>query len=73
MPASPRASPRSGNIGPGGLEDPRARQAGHRYQGEVAGMGGLPGRSQQGLELQMGEPEGRCLRWDLRAADVLGG
>jgi len=32
-----------GNVGAGGLEDPQAQEAEHRYQCEVAGMGGFPG------------------------------
>jgi hypothetical protein len=33
-----------GDVGAGGFENPQAQQAEHGYQGEVAGMGGLPGR-----------------------------
>jgi alkylhydroperoxidase family enzyme len=40
-------------------EDPQAQQPEHGYQGEVTGTGGLPGRGQQGLELQLGES---CVR-----------
>ena len=47
------------DIGPGGLEVPRAQQAQHGHQSEIAGMGGLPGRGEQGLELQVSEPKGR--------------
>jgi hypothetical protein len=43
-----------GGIGPGGLDDPQAQQPEHGYQREIAGMGRLPGLSQQGLELQSG-------------------
>jgi hypothetical protein len=50
-----------GDVGPGGLEDPQAQQPKHGHQREVAGLGGLTGRSQQGLELQMSKTEGRRL------------
>ena len=45
-----------GKVGSGGLEDPQAQQPEHGYQGEVAGMGGLPSRGEQGLELQVVNP-----------------
>jgi hypothetical protein len=45
-----------GDVCAGGLEDPQAEQPQHRDEREVAGMGGLPGRGEQGLELQVGEP-----------------
>src|SRR5215469_14128216 len=45
----------------------------HGYQGEVARVRGLAGRSEQGLELQVSEPQGGRFRWDRRAADMLGG
>ena len=32
-----------GDVGAGGFEDPQAQQAGHGYQGKVAGIGRLPG------------------------------
>jgi hypothetical protein len=47
------------DVGPGGLEDAQAQQPEHGYQREVAGMGGLPGRGEQSLELQVREPESR--------------
>jgi hypothetical protein len=47
-----------GDVGRCGIEDPQAQEAEHSYQGEVAGIGGLPGRGQQGLELEVGESEG---------------
>ena len=47
-----------GDVGAGGLEDPQPEQAEHRDQGEVVGVGRLPGRGEHGLELQMGQPEG---------------
>jgi len=48
-----------GNIRAGGLKDPQTEQPEHGHEGEVAGIGGLPGCSEQGLELQVGEPQGR--------------
>jgi hypothetical protein len=62
-----------GDVGAGGLEDPQAQQPQHGHEREVAGLGGLPGRGEQGLELQMSEPEGRRLGRHRRAADMLGG
>jgi hypothetical protein len=38
---------------------PQAEQPEHGHQGEVARIGGLAGRGEQGLELQVGEPQGR--------------
>jgi hypothetical protein len=57
----------------GGFEDPQAEQAEHGHEREVAGMGGLAGCGEQGLELQAGEPEGRRLGGHGGATDVLGG
>jgi hypothetical protein len=48
-----------GDVRAGGLEDPQAQQPGHGHEREVAGVGGLAGCGEQGLELQMSEPEGR--------------
>jgi hypothetical protein len=61
-----------GDVRAGGLEDTQAQQAEHGHQGEVARVRGLAGRSEQGLELQVREPEGGRFRWDCRAADMLG-
>ena len=47
-----------GDVRAGGFEDPQAEQAEHGHEREVAGMGGLAGSGEQGLELQAGEPEG---------------
>jgi hypothetical protein len=47
------------DVRAGGFEDPQAKQAEHGDKSEVAGMGGLAGCGEQGLELQVGEPEGR--------------
>jgi hypothetical protein len=47
------------DAGAGGLEDPKAQQPGHGHQGEIVPAGGLAGGGEQGLELQVGEPE----RW----------
>jgi len=48
-----------GDVGSGGFEDPQAGQAEHGGEREVAGISGLPGCGEQGLELQVGEPERR--------------
>jgi hypothetical protein len=48
-----------GDVRAGGLEYPQAEQAEHGHEREVAGMGGLAGGGEQGLELQVSEPEGR--------------
>ena len=48
-----------GDVGAGGLEDPQAEEPEHGHEGEVAGIAGLAGGGEQGLELQVGEPEGR--------------
>jgi hypothetical protein len=47
------------DVGAGGFEDPQAKQAEHGHEREVARMWGLAGGGEQGLELQVGEPEGR--------------
>src|SRR5215467_15288202 len=41
-----------GDVRASGFEDPQAEQPEHRYQREVARVRGLPGRGEQGLELQ---------------------
>ena len=51
--------PEIGDIGAGGFEDPQAQQAEHGHQREVARVGRLPGGGEQGLELQVGESQGR--------------
>ena len=48
-----------GDVGAGGFEDPQAEQPEHGHQREVARVGGLPGGGEQGLELRVGEPQGR--------------
>ena len=40
-----------------GLEDPQAQQAEHGHQREVVPVRRFPGRGEQRLELQVGEPE----------------
>ena len=45
-----------GDVRAGGFEDPQAEQPEHAYQREVARVRGLPGRGEQCLELQVGEP-----------------
>jgi hypothetical protein len=45
-----------GDVRGGGFEDPQAE---YGHEREVAGIGGLPGGGEQGLELQMGESQGR--------------
>jgi hypothetical protein len=61
------------DVRAGCLEDPQAEQAEHCHEGEVAGTGGLAGRGEQGLELQVGEPQGRRFGRHRGTADVLGG
>jgi hypothetical protein len=46
-----------GDVRAGGLEDPQAEQAEHGHQREVARVIRLPGCGEQGLELQVGEPQ----------------
>jgi len=46
----------------GSFADPQAQQAEHGHEREVAGVGGLAGGGEHGLELQVGEPERRSLR-----------
>ena len=48
--------PEIADVCAGGFEDPQAQQAEHGHQREVARVGGLPGRGEQGFELQVGEP-----------------
>jgi hypothetical protein len=61
-----------GDVRADGLEDPQAEQAEHGYQCEVARVIRRPGRSEQGLELQVREAQrGRLGRYR-RAADMLG-
>jgi hypothetical protein len=74
-PAAPggRVPRQVGDVRAGGLEDAQAQQAEHCDQGEVTRTRGLAGRREQGLELQVSEPEGGRFRGDRRAADVLGG
>ena len=47
------------DVGAGGFEDPQPQQAEHGHEREVARMRGLAGGGEQGLELQVGEPQGR--------------
>ena len=47
-----------GDVRAGGLEDPQAQQAEHGHQREVVRVRRFPGGGEQGLELQVGEPEG---------------
>jgi hypothetical protein len=47
-----------GDVRSGRLEDPQAQEAEHGYEREVAVDRGLAGRGDQGLELEVGEPEG---------------
>jgi hypothetical protein len=60
------------DVGAGGLEDPQAQQPEHGDQRKVIPVRGLARGGQQGLELQVGEPERRRLRRHRRAADMLG-
>jgi hypothetical protein len=45
------------DVGAGGLEDPQSEQPEHGHQRDVIRARRLAGRDEQGLELQMGEPE----------------
>jgi hypothetical protein len=47
------------DVRAGGLEDPQAEQPEHGHQREIAGIDGLAGGGEQGLELQVREPQGR--------------
>jgi hypothetical protein len=47
-----------GDVGAGGFEDPQAEQPEHGREREVARMGRLAGRGEQGLELQVGDSAG---------------
>jgi hypothetical protein len=47
------------DIRTGSFEDPQAEQSEHGHQREVTLVRRLPGGGQQGLELQVGEPQGR--------------
>jgi hypothetical protein len=60
------------DVSSGGFEDPQAEEPEHRHQREVAVLGGVSGRGQDGLELQMGEAQGGGLVGDPRPADVVG-
>ena len=51
--------PEVANVRAGGLEDPKAQQAEHGHQREIIPARGLTGSGQHGLELQVGEPQGR--------------
>jgi hypothetical protein len=48
-----------GGVGAGGFEDPQAKQPEHGHEREVAWVRLLAGGGEQGLELQVGEPQGR--------------
>jgi hypothetical protein len=48
-----------GDVRAGGFEDPQAEQPEHGHQREVAGIGRFPDGGEQGLELQVGESQGR--------------
>ena len=62
-----------GGVRAGGFEDPQAEQAQQSHQREIAGIGRFPGGGEQGLELQVGEPQ-RWRFWrDGGPTNVLGG
>jgi hypothetical protein len=46
-----------GDVGAGGLEDPQAEQPEHGHQRKIAWIPGVAGRAEQGLELQVREPQ----------------
>ena len=62
-----------GDVRTGGFEDPQAEQAEHGHQGEVVRVHRLPRGGEQGLELQVREPQGGRFGGHRRAAYVLGG
>ena len=45
------------DVRAGRFEDPQAEQTERGHQGEVISVSGLAGRSEQGLELEVGEAE----------------
>jgi hypothetical protein len=47
-----------GDVRGGGLEDPQPQEAEHGHQGEVVPVTGGAGGAEQGLELQVRQPEG---------------
>ncbi len=47
-----------GYVRGSGLEDPQAQQPEHGHQREIPRVHRFPGGSEQGLELQVGEPQG---------------
>jgi hypothetical protein len=49
---------KAGDVGAGGFEDPQAGQPEHGHQREGARVRGLAGCGEQGLELQVSEPQG---------------
>jgi len=63
----------AGDVRAGGFEDPQAGEAGHGHQREVARVRRVAGGGEQGLELQVREPQGGRFGGDRGAADVPGG
>ncbi len=61
-----------GDVRAGGLEDPQAEQAEHGHQREIVPVHRVPGGGEQGLELQVGEAQGRRVSRHCRTADMLG-
>ncbi len=61
-----------GDVGAGRFEDPQPEQAEHGDEGEVRPVRGGPCGTEQGFKLQVGQAEGRGLRGDGGAADVVG-
>jgi hypothetical protein len=61
-----------GDVRAGGFEDPQAEQSEHGHQREVVPVRRVPGGGEQGLELQVREPEGRRFGGDSGTADMLG-
>jgi hypothetical protein len=60
------------DIRAGCLEDPQPQQAEQGHEREVAGVGGLACRGEQGFELQVRESgRGRFCRYRRRPADML--
>ena len=69
----PCSSPRSAMSALVASKIRRPSRPEHGHQREVVRVGRFPGGGEQGLELQVGEPQGRRFGGHRRAAHVLGG
>jgi len=61
------------DVGAAGFEDPQPKQAEQTDQREVVQVDRVPGRAQQRLQLQVGQPEGGRVVRHRRPAHMLGG